>query len=146
MDAKEKRKQYSIDNKKKLNITKKKWRDENPHFQSWRNLIVITLNKLGKSKESSTQELLKYSALELKEHLDNLGMKWHEHNIDHKIPITWFKPETPPHIVNDLRNLHPLDFDLNISKGNLYMHPVTSDYLDIVKEWILEKYKVKLVD
>jgi len=142
---KEKRKQYSINNKEKLNITKKKWRDKNPHFQSWRNLIIVTLNKLGKSKESSTQELLGYSALDLKNHLDSLGMKWHEQNIDHKIPITWFKSETPSYIVNDLRNLHPLDFDLNISKGNLYMHPVASDYLELTKEWILEKYQNSLV-
>lgn len=131
---------YISQNKDKIKEFHKKYRDEYPHIQSWRNILKNTLLKLNQIKSASTQTLLKYTPQELKEHLDNLGMDWNKHQIDHKIPITWFKPETPPHIVNDLRNLHPLEESINKSKNNRYSSPVSKDYLCIAKEWIKEKY------
>jgi hypothetical protein len=135
---------YSLNNKEKRNIYQRVRRTKIKYQTRWRNLLLDTLKRLGKTKESSTQELLNYSALDLKNHLDNLGMDWNNDHIDHKIPVTWFKPETPPYIVNDLRNLQPLNENDNKSKGNLYMHPVSIDFLELVKPHILEKYQNSL--
>jgi hypothetical protein len=142
--AKEYNKIYVSQNKNKILESSKKYRIKYPHVQRWRNILRNTLEKLNQIKSSSTYTLLKYTPQELKEHLDNLGMDWDKHHIDHKIPITWFKPETPPHIVNDLRNLHPLEESINKSKNNRYNHIVDEDYLHIVKEWIKEEYNVNL--
>jgi hypothetical protein len=120
-------------------------KQQNPHVYKWRDLLWDSMKRLGNKKESSTHHLLLYSALDLKNHLDSLGMNWDNDNVDHKIPVTWFKSDTPPYVVNDLRNLQPLSENDNKSKGNLYMHPVSKEYFELVKEWILEKYQNSLV-
>jgi len=130
---KEKRKEYN-----------KNYKNKYPYIQSWRNILKNTLLKLNQIKSSSTLYLLQYTPQELKEHLDNLGMDWEKHQVDHKIPITWFKPETPPHIVNDLRNLQPLEESINKSKKNRYNHKVDITYLKIAKKWIKEEFTNKL--
>jgi len=116
-----------------------------PHLRKWRNILSQTLRRLNKEKSTSTQILLGYSAQELKEYLDNIGMDWNYHHIDHKIPVTWFKSDTPIHVVNDLRNLQPLPPQENRTKLNVFMTPVPSDYLEIVKKWIKEEFMNKLV-
>jgi superfamily II DNA helicase RecQ len=146
INNKEKRKLYN-DNWKIINPSyhknyNKKHKNKNPHLYSWRNLLYNILGRLNQLKESSTHDLLKYSALELKEHLDNQGMDWNNDHIDHKIPVTWFKESTPPYIVNDLRNLHPLSEIENKSKGNKYSHPIHEEYYSIILEWIKEE-KIK---
>ena len=93
---------------------------------------------------SSTEVLLGYSAEQLKEHLNKQGMNWGEHHIDHKIPVTWFKPETPPHIVNDLRNLQPLSPEENRSKLNRFGSPIDSSYIHVIKNWIKKEYIYEL--
>ena len=65
-------------------------------------------------KINSTFDLLGYSALELKIHLESLfteGMTWDnygEWHIDHKKPVSSFESDTLPSIVNALSNLQPL--------------------------------------
>jgi hypothetical protein len=127
--------------KEKNKIKQKQKNKEQPHLYRWRRVLSITLNRLNQSKESTTHELLKYSAVELKEHLDKQGMNWETDHIDHKIPTTWFINITPPHIVNDLRNLQPLNGLKNKQKLNKYSHPVCKEYYDIVLEYILEEKK-----
>lgn len=126
-------KQYHIKNK-----------SENPHIYKWRDLLWDSVKRLGKSKESSTHNLLKYSALELKEHLDKQNMNWEIDHIDHKVPITWFKNETPPHIVNDLRNLQPLNGSENKSKKNHYSSKIDKEYYQIIIDYIKKEYKNNL--
>jgi len=116
-----------------------------PERRKWRNVLNSTLKRFKRDKTSSTKTLLGYSAQELKEHLDKLGMNWKTDHIDHKIPITWFKPETPCYVVNDLRNLQPLEESINKTKLNFFMTPVSLEYLNIAKEWIKEEYYNKLV-
>ena len=73
-----------------------------------------TLKRLGKSKEAKTIDLLGYSAIQLKQHLESLfteGMSWDnygEWHIDHIKPVSLFDEDTPIHVVNDLSNLQPL--------------------------------------
>jgi hypothetical protein len=117
-------------------IRQKKRRKEKPYLRKWACLLENTLKRLNKSKENSTQESLKYSALELKEHLDSLGMIWGYHQIDHKVPVTWFKEDTPPHIVNDLRNLQPLSPEENQIKGNKFNSDISKDYLELIKPFL----------
>jgi hypothetical protein len=127
-------KQYHIKNKK-----------ENPHVYKWRDLLWDSVKRLGKSKEASTHSLLKYSALELKEHLDKQNMNWKTDHIDHKIPISWFKNETPAYIANDLRNLQPLNATDNIQKGNFHSHNINIEYYQIVIDYIKEEFKNKIL-
>ena len=61
---------------------------------------------------------LHYTPEDLKIHLEELGYDKSIHHIDHKIPRSWFKVETPPHIVNDFRNIQPLDSKTNMTKNN----------------------------
>lgn len=71
-------------------------------------------------------------------------MDWGNIHIDHKIPLSWFKIETPIHIVNNLSNLHPLSAFDNISKLNRFNHKVDKKYWDDCKEFIKEEYLDKI--
>ena len=121
-------------------LRQKRRRKEKPHLRRWAVLLERTLKSSNKNKSSNTQSLLKYSAEDLKQHLNNLGMDWEKHDIDHKIPITWFTPDTPPHIVNDLRNLQPLDRDINHIKSNSYADKVDTNYFSVAIKWIRKEY------
>jgi hypothetical protein len=123
-------------------VRQKKRRSERPHLRKWACLLENTLKRLNKTKENSTQESLKYSALELKEHLDSLGMIWDYHQIDHKVPVTWFKEDTPPHIVNDLRNLQPLSPEENQIKGNRFSSNISEDYLELIKPFLKNNLEI----
>lgn len=89
----------------------------------WRQILYRTIRKFGKIKESSTQEILGYSASDLKYHIENLfteGMSWKnwgEWHIDHIIPLHSFDKETPIHIVNSLSNLRPLWAEENLKRS-----------------------------
>lgn len=128
--------QYYVDNKEYFNEYQKEWQKINIHSTKWRSLLSETVKRLGQRKESSASNLLKYSALDLKKHLDSLGMVWDYHQIDHKVPVTWFKEDTPPHIVNDLRNLQPLSPEENQSKGNRFSSNISENYLEIITPFL----------
>jgi hypothetical protein len=131
VNNRDKKRQYHLNDKNKRH-----------HVHKWRDLLSNTLQQLNTSKSNSTQKLLKYSALELKEHLDNQGMNWTNDHIDHKIPVSWFKDETPPYIVNDLRNLQPLSPEENQSKGNRFSSNVSEDYLELIKPFLKNNLEI----
>jgi len=101
----------------------KQYRKNYPHIILWRSVLRCTLIRLGKHKEGNTIELLGYSALELKNHIESLftdGMTWDNQgqwHIDHIKPVISFDKETPINIVNALSNLQPLWAIENIKKG-----------------------------
>ena len=111
-------KKWSDENKeyhRKINVeSTKRWLRENPHIYIWRQILYRTIRTLDQEKESSTLEMLNYSAKELKIHIESLfeeGMTWEnwgEWHIDHIKPLCTFDKETPAHIVNALSNLRPL--------------------------------------
>ncbi len=140
-----KAKDYYYNNKHKRNLYNKQWiknniiyyreyqklysreyRKKNPHIILWRSVLNCTLIRLGKSKEGRTIDLLGYSPLELKQHLEKLfitGMTWNNHgewHIDHIKPVSKFDKETPMNIVNALNNLQPLWATDNYQKGANY--------------------------
>ena len=137
-------KEWFQNNKERVSILSQKYKEQYPHRYRWRQLLSDTIQRLNQIKKDSTHKLLKYSALELKEHLDKQGMDWSFHQIDHKIPLSWFEDHTPPHIVNDLRNLQPLAPNINQAKLNKYMDKVDKEYLVEVLDYIKKDYKNSL--
>jgi hypothetical protein len=136
----EKNKLWRKENKESIAEYNKKYIEKNPHVRKWRNLLIGTLKRFDTPKSSNTETLLGYSSIQLKEHLDKQGINWGVDHIDHKIPISWFEPSTPPHIVNDLRNLHPLSAEENQNKSNKFGSPIDISYINDVKTYIKGKY------
>jgi hypothetical protein len=138
-----KAKEYYNKNKDKRSLYNKKWikdniihyreyqkkyskmyREKYPHIILWRSVLNSTLLRLDKQKEGHTIDLLGYSAIELKQHLESLflnGMTWEnkgEWHIDHIIPVSSFDKDTSITVVNALSNLQPLWGADNIKKGD----------------------------
>lgn len=137
---KEKILKYNVEYNKTYN---KKWSDRNKHIRKWRNILYRCLIHKGKCKDNKTECMLGYSYDDFKKHIEiqfRNNLCWDNCHIDHKIPLTWFKSETPIWIINHLDNLHPLSPTENISKLNRYSHNISSNYNLLVKEWVLDKY------
>lgn len=119
-------KKYRLENTTKISEYKKLYEKKNPHIKSWRALLRSSLRRMNKPKENLTIEILGYSALELKLHIELLfteGMSWNNHgkwHIDHIKPVSSFDLETSPSIVNALSNLQPLWASDNLSKKANY--------------------------
>jgi hypothetical protein len=115
---------------------------KNKHIYAWRNLLKNYLNRKSLLKTDSTFNMLGYSQYELKSYLESLfiddmnwsnyGSKW---QIDHIIPVSLFKEDTPPQIVNSLENLRPLYKSYNNMKSNK---------IDESSITIIDKYKTYL--
>jgi hypothetical protein len=92
----------------------RQYRKNNPEIYAWRSVLHNYLRRVGKEKEAHTIDLLGYSALELKQHIESLfteGMTWEnygEWHIDHIIGVINFQKDTPINVVNALSNLRPL--------------------------------------
>ncbi len=118
--------EYRKRNSKDLSIKQMLYDKEHKHKRIWKDLLRNSLKRLGREKQSHTIDELGYSALELKEHLENLfaeGMSWKnygEWHIDHIKPLSKFDKETPSNVVNSLSNLQPLWANDNLSKSNNY--------------------------
>lgn len=97
------RKTYYKRNKEKIN-----------HIIGWRSVLRNTLIRMNTKKEGHTIDILGYSALELKKHIEKLftpGMSWKnygEWHIDHIIPVSSFNKNEKISIVCALNNLQPL--------------------------------------
>jgi hypothetical protein len=115
-------KDYAKNNKEKYY----KYRRDNSHIVAWRQLLYRTLYYLNTTKEGHTQDMLGYSAVELKHHIESRfkeGMSWSnygEWEIDHIRPLTSFNESNDPSEVNALSNLQPLWKEENIAKYNHY--------------------------
>ncbi len=144
---------YINNNKEKVIKTKLKWKENNkdkikqsgkqyylylkkhkPYIFAWRGTIKNYLSRLEIKKSDKTKNLLGYSALVLKTHLENLftdGMTWDnygEWHVDHIKPVSSFTSDTLPSVVNALNNLQPLwattreingvIYEGNLNKGN----------------------------
>lgn len=101
----------------------KKHKKLNPHIYAWRTVLNNSFKRLGTKKEGYTIDLLGYSAIELKKHLEskfsenmtwNNWGKWH---IDHIKPVSSFDKSEKPSVVNSLNNLQPLWANDNLKKG-----------------------------
>jgi hypothetical protein len=119
-------KEYYKQNKDKVLKKNREWNKNNSHIVGWRSTLKSHLRRVGKKKEGSTIDLLGYSAIELKTHLESLfmeGMTWENHGvweIDHIKPVTAFSIDELPSVVNALSNLQPLWKKDNRQKYNKY--------------------------
>jgi len=106
------------------------YRKRYPHIIAWRSLLYSTLKRLGTPKESHTIDMLGYSALDLKHHIEKLfttGMSWNNHgewHIDHIKEVITFDENSDIKEVCALKNLRPLwattrEIDGIIYEGNL---------------------------
>lgn len=115
----------------------KEYNKKYPHIQRSKRLLNDVLRRFNKKKTNSTSKLLGYTALDLKEYLDKLGMNWDIHQIDHKIPVSCFNENTPMFIINDLRNLQPMTKEENLEKSNNYCTLVEKEYLKIAIPYLM---------
>jgi hypothetical protein len=87
------------------------------------------IHRILDNKTNRTKDILGYGKYDL---LQSLGrMPNSDENIDHKIPISWFKKSTPASIVCDTRNLHIISASENFKKSNTYAHKVPKSYYDV---------------
>lgn len=109
-----------------------KVRNEKPWIRLWRNQLGGVLKRLNQQKLDKTINELGYSSEQLKLHIESLwleGMNWKNYGgrvgcweIDHIKPVSKFRKETPPSIVNALNNLKPMWVIDNRKKGSKYEH------------------------
>lgn len=92
-----------------------------------RSSIRRTFELMGTEKECLTVEILGYSPIQLKTHIEDLfveGMSWEnygEWHIDHIKPINNLSPQSKDDVkeVNSLNNLAPMWAEDNLSKGDM---------------------------
>jgi len=113
-------KNYKVENRDKYYS----YRRNNPHIVAWRRILYRTLYYLGTEKEGHTQDMLGYTAAQLKHHIEKQfkeSMTWEnygEWEIDHIRPLTSFDMNAEPSEVNALSNLQPLWKEENMKKFN----------------------------
>ena len=110
----ERQKLYREQNKEKIKASKNEYCIKNKHLFIWRRVLNNSLRDLGKRKKGKPIELLGYSAIDLKNHLESLfteGMSWDnygEWHVDHIKQIISFDKDTQSNVINALSNLRPL--------------------------------------
>jgi hypothetical protein len=99
---------------------------KNKHVGLWRSVLKMSLWRLNTKKEGYTIDLLGYSALEFKEHIEQLfteGMCWDNHgewHVDHIRPVSSFDTTEHPSVVNALENLRPMWSTTRVINGVYY--------------------------
>lgn len=123
---KEELREWRQKNKHILAKNQENYRINNPHIVAWRSILYSTLKRLDTPKQGHTIDMLGYSALQLKEHIEKQflpGMTWENHgdwHVDHIRPVTNFLTTDDVSVVCALENLQPLwEFD-NLSKNNKF--------------------------
>lgn len=120
---------------------KNSWKDR------YRYSLKNVLKGFGKIKEDKTNIILGYSSIEFKNHIEsqfNEIMSWDDRDsfhIDHIVPISAFKENTPISIVNSLDNLRPLSVTENLSKNNSIDYSrleIYNKYINYLKDDFLE--------
>lgn len=116
---------------------KERYRND-PEFRAYKKLRRL-VSRVTEKKTDTTINILGYGVKELQNHLGRLP-KMGE-CLDHKIPISWFNFNTPPRIVNDLRNMQILSRSENSKKSNRRADPVCESYYKDSIKWIKTKHK-----
>ena len=124
-------KEWAINNPEKIKEAQVKYRKNNPSYKI-RNLFHNLKRRFQNGHGKEDHKVIK-------DYIESLfigDMNWGNIEIDHKIPITWFKSLTPLIYINDLRNLQPLFIKDNRSKAATYCHPIEEEYYNIIKMYI----------
>jgi hypothetical protein len=143
---KKKNTDYYKKNKQKINKQKNKYTinryNTDPVYAYERKMrsLVYRLRKGCKAKR--THEILGYTSEELMNHLGNQLIS--DMHLDHKIPVSWFKKNTPISIINHLSNLQMVTSKYNLKKLNKFADPVDKKYFEIVKDYVKKSNISKL--
>ena len=93
------------------------------------------------TKNKKTKELLGYN---YEDFINKIGTPQINEHIDHKIPKTWFKSNTPINIIWDLNNLQIVTSEYNKKKYNTFCDEVDKEYKNIILPYIKEEYINKI--
>jgi hypothetical protein len=124
-------KEWAINNPEKIKEAQIKYRKNNPSYKIrnlFHNLKRRFQNGHGKEDHKVIKNYIESLFIE--------DMNWSNIEIDHKIPITWFKSLTPLIYINDLRNLQPLFIKDNRNKAATYCHPIEKEYYNLIETYI----------
>lgn len=142
---KEYNKIYNTANRLTLNKKKNEYEKQRiKHDPNYRLIKIMRkmVYRLIASKKDPTFVVLGYSKEQLIKWLG--GVPKNNEAIDHRIPVSWFNPNTPISIISDYRNLQILDKKTNSEKSNLYSHPVQKEYYEIAINYIKNNQKPKI--
>lgn len=161
---KERLSNYYTENKEEINRKKseyrntdeyKKWindyRIKNAHKQRYRDSLKSVIRRLNRDKNDYTNNLLGYSDMDFKIHIENQfvdNMSWNNRKsfeIDHIIPIIAFRDNTPLNIVSSLENLKPMDPYDNIRKYTSIDYNYIYLYEKYI-EFLNDEYRNKVLD
>jgi hypothetical protein len=93
------------------------------------------------TKNKKTKELLGY---DYSEFINRIGIPSTNEHIDHKIPKTWFKEDTPINVIWSLDNLQIVTSEYNKNKYNIFNDEVCKEYKNIVIPYLKNKYINKI--
>jgi hypothetical protein len=142
---------YYYGNKDKISVKMKEWKKNNPEkIKQYRlnpsptrkkrnriyTLIHSILNNKGIKKNCKSEKLLGYKVNDLKIHLDKYSEDWSGLHIDHKIPVNWFKKDTPLNIICHLDNLHLVKSRYNLIKQDKWCDIPSKEYLELAKPYL----------
>jgi len=137
----ERDRKYRAENPEKIKTMRNDYLNEryktDPIYRLQTILRQQIIDYIRYKKSERTAQLLGYTA---EDFLSCHGEGTPNDHIDHKIPRSWFREDTPVNIVWHLDNLHWLDGIENDSKGNRYMHVVSETYLKIALPHIKEEF------
>ena len=126
------RKKYRVENKDRILEQEKRWKDNN--IERYRKSKRKYINKLR--DEGNYYEYVR-----------NLfyGGNWNknivgEGVIDHKVPITWFKENTPPNLINHPDNLWRVENKYNTTKKNKWCDNICESYYHLISPYIKDEY------
>jgi hypothetical protein len=115
---------------------KKQYYRNNPH-------ISICLNIKRRCLNGINDDRVTYTSNDLKNHIESLFESWMNWNnigaweLHHNVPVSWFESNTPPFIINDLKNLYPLSKKENRNIKNRYIKfSIDNEYIKIIQPWI----------
>lgn len=162
-DKKVSQKHY-LNNKDSYKLRAKKHRDENPerHRELSRNKISISrkskphihrlkgllsrfIKATKQNKIATTTIMLGYSYDEFKLFVNKSLLPLKGNHVDHKCPLSWMSDNVPAHIANSLENLQIITENENESKSQWWSHPLSINYYNLLKEWIVDEYKDRFV-
>lgn len=122
-----KKKDWDKSNRDYINSYKRKKYNNEPEYKMQvfcRQIVRRMFKSTGVKKCYKTQEILGYTPLELKQHIEDQfkeGMSWDNHgewHVDHIVPISRAKSLAEGLVLSQLDNLQPLWAKENLIKSN----------------------------
>lgn len=123
--------QWKRNNRDKINENRRRRLREDPVYRMEKTMRDFLTRCLRQPKSKRSQEVLGYTAKELKDHIESQfskGMSWENHgewHIDHIVPVSTHikNGQEDPQVINALTNLMPIWAKDNFSKSdqNLYL-------------------------